>query len=175
MFWKKGVLKSEGKKWDTLKNWPLIKSPQFFSYPHETWWKLIPHKVIIFTKFHEDRTKIEDFLSMASFWKCAAFFSSDFRSLFKFQNHTLGGCSWLVYFGFSILDDSSPCPWYGATPFDILQVPNVSPIVSSPDKILCYVEPSYICFLILHLSVSRGGNSALAQNCITDRESMSHG
>ena len=29
-------LKSEGKKQDTFKNWPLIKNPQFLAYPHET-------------------------------------------------------------------------------------------------------------------------------------------
>ena len=31
------------------------------------------------TKFHEDKTKIVDFLLMANFWKCAIFFSSDFK------------------------------------------------------------------------------------------------
>ena len=30
-------LKSEAKKRDTYKNWPLIKNPQFLSYPYETW------------------------------------------------------------------------------------------------------------------------------------------
>ena len=29
-------VKSEAKKRDTLKNWPLIKNPQFLSNPHET-------------------------------------------------------------------------------------------------------------------------------------------
>ena len=29
-------IKSEAKKQDTLKNRPLIKNPQFVSYPHET-------------------------------------------------------------------------------------------------------------------------------------------
>ena len=29
-------LKSEQKKQDTLKNWPLIKNPQFSSNPYET-------------------------------------------------------------------------------------------------------------------------------------------
>ena len=87
----------------------------------------------------------------------------------------MGGCSRFVYSRFAIMDDTSPCTWYGATTFDILQVPNVSAILSSPDKILCHVEYGYIRFLILHLSVSRSGNSALAQSCITDGESMSHG
>ena len=31
------LVKSEEKKQDTFKNWPLIKNPQFLSYPHETW------------------------------------------------------------------------------------------------------------------------------------------
>ena len=30
-------IKSEEKKRDTFKNWPLIKNPQFLAYPHETW------------------------------------------------------------------------------------------------------------------------------------------
>ena len=39
---------------DTLKNWPLVKNPQFVSNPHETSSKWLTHEVIIFTKFHED-------------------------------------------------------------------------------------------------------------------------
>ena len=31
------LLKSEAKKQDTFKNWPLIKNLQFLSNPHETW------------------------------------------------------------------------------------------------------------------------------------------
>ena len=51
------------KKWDTLKSWPLIKNPlEFF----------------IFTKFHENRTKIVDFLLVANFWTCLGFLDSDF-------------------------------------------------------------------------------------------------
>ena len=72
------IVKSEAKKRDTFKNWPLIKNLQFLSNPHETWWKLSSHEVIIFTKFHEDRTKIVDFLLMANFWKCPVFFAPDF-------------------------------------------------------------------------------------------------
>ena len=37
---------------------------------------------LLFAKFHEDRTKIVDFSLMANFWKCAVFFSSDFKQLF---------------------------------------------------------------------------------------------
>ena len=73
---------SEKKKQHTFKNWPIIKNPQFLSYPHEIWWKWLPHEVIIFTKFHEDRTKIVDFLLMANFWKCP-FFASDFKKFFS--------------------------------------------------------------------------------------------
>jgi len=90
------------------------------------------------------------------------------------QCYSFGARSGNVYFCFAILVDTSPCTWHGATPFDILQVPNVSAILSAPDKILCYVEPSNIRFPILHLSVSCGGNSILAQNCLTNRESNSH-
>ena len=67
-------LKSEAKKRDNFKYCWKIKNPQFLSYPHETWQKYSPHEVIIFTKFHEDRTKIVDFLSMANFWKCPVLF-----------------------------------------------------------------------------------------------------
>ena len=30
-------IKSEEKKRDMFKNWPLIKNPHFLSNPHETW------------------------------------------------------------------------------------------------------------------------------------------
>ena len=66
-------IKSGAKKRDTFKNWPLIRNLQFLSYPNETWWKLSPQEVNIFTKFHEDRTKIVDSLSMANVWKCPFF------------------------------------------------------------------------------------------------------
>ena len=36
-FSKEKNLQSEEKKPHTFKNWPLIKNPQFLSYPHETW------------------------------------------------------------------------------------------------------------------------------------------
>ena len=39
-----------------------------------------------FTKFHENRTKIVDFLSMANFWECAIFFYSDFTKAGMTQN-----------------------------------------------------------------------------------------
>ena len=39
----------------------------FFVQSYETWQKQLPDKVIIFTKFHKDWTKIVDFLLMANF------------------------------------------------------------------------------------------------------------
>ena len=51
---------------NTFKNWLLTKNPQFFSNPHETLGKLLPHEVIIFTKCHEYWIKIVDFLLMAN-------------------------------------------------------------------------------------------------------------
>ena len=45
---------------------------------HETWSKLVPHELIILTKFHKDRAKIVDFLLIANFGMCAVFFYSDF-------------------------------------------------------------------------------------------------
>ena len=71
------------KKQDTLKNWPLVKNQQFFSNPNETWWKWLSHEAIIFTKFHEDWTKIVDFLLMAKFWTCLVFFYSDLRMFYN--------------------------------------------------------------------------------------------
>ena len=61
---------------DSLKNWPLVKNPQFLSNPHETLSKWSTHEVNIFTKFHEDQTRIVDFLPMVNFWMCP-FLSSD--------------------------------------------------------------------------------------------------
>ena len=40
------------KKSDTSQNWPLVKNPQFLSNPLETKAKLLPHELIILTKFH---------------------------------------------------------------------------------------------------------------------------
>ena len=38
----------------------------------------MPHEVIIFVKFHEDRTKNVDFLLLANFLMCLVFYSPDF-------------------------------------------------------------------------------------------------
>ena len=61
------------KKTDTLKNGQLLKNPQFLSNPHETWWKWLPHEVIIFRKFHEDWTKIVDFFTNGQFLRVSGF------------------------------------------------------------------------------------------------------
>ena len=71
----------------TFKNWPLIKHPQFLSNSHETLRELLPHEVIIFTKFHEDWKKIVYFLSMANFVTCAFFLAQTldcYNPYFKF-------------------------------------------------------------------------------------------
>ena len=46
-------------------------------YSHETWWKWLPHDIIIFAKFHEDSTKIVDFFYHRPIFR-RLFFSSDF-------------------------------------------------------------------------------------------------
>ena len=69
-----GDLKSEEKKRDMFKNWPLIENPQDLSNPHETLSKCLLHEVIIFTKFHEDRRKIVDFFTDGQFLCLETFF-----------------------------------------------------------------------------------------------------
>ena len=63
------------KKPDWAKNSLLVKNPQFWLYPHETWSKEQPHEVVIFTKFHEDRAKTVDFLLLVNFWPSPVFFA----------------------------------------------------------------------------------------------------
>ena len=75
------VVKSDEIKTRHVQNWPVIKNPHFWSYPHETLWKWLSHEVIIFTKFHEDMTKNVDFSSLANFWECLVFISSDFSKV----------------------------------------------------------------------------------------------
>ena len=60
-------LKSDSKKLDTFENLPMTENPHFLSYPHETWGKQSSHEVIIFIKFHENRTKLVDFLIIANY------------------------------------------------------------------------------------------------------------
>ena len=61
------------------------KSPTFV----QSFWKLvkIPHEAIIFTKFHEDCTKIVDFLFMANIWMCVFFSYSDFSCCSALMRH----------------------------------------------------------------------------------------
>ena len=75
-----GMIRSEQKKTDMSKSWPLIKNP------YETWWKYSTHEAIIFTKFHKDWRKIVDFLFMAKFLTCPSFFCSDFSNMASFKN-----------------------------------------------------------------------------------------
>ena len=65
------------KKQDTFRNWSLVKNLQFLSNPHETWLKWLPHELILFTKFHEDWTKIVEFLLMANLWTWSLFYVPD--------------------------------------------------------------------------------------------------
>ena len=58
------IMNISSKFW--VKNWPLVQNPHFLSYPHETLWKWLNYELIIFTKFHEDRTKNVDILLMAN-------------------------------------------------------------------------------------------------------------
>ena len=51
-----------------------IRHPHFFSCSHETCWKLLPHEVIIFTKFYRYQTTNVDFLLIDNFWTWALFF-----------------------------------------------------------------------------------------------------
>lgn len=56
----------------------LLKNPHILSYPYEIWWKS-PHKIITFTKFHENRTKNVNFLLIANLWMCLVFFDPVFN------------------------------------------------------------------------------------------------
>ena len=69
-----------------------IRHPHFFSCSHETCWKLLPHEVIIFTKFYRYQTTNVDFLLIANFWTWALFFffDSDFTIwTVKWKFHTI--------------------------------------------------------------------------------------
>ena len=65
-----------GEKRDTIKTWPIVKNPQFLFYYHETLRKWLSQEVIIFNKFHEERTKNMDFYLGHSWliYKCVLFF-----------------------------------------------------------------------------------------------------
>ena len=51
----------------------LVKVLQFLPYLHETWTKLVAHELVILTKFHEDKAKIDELLKIANFGMCAVF------------------------------------------------------------------------------------------------------
>ena len=61
-------------------HWPkkslLVKNLQFLFYPHETWLKKLTLEVVSLTKFHENRTKIVDFLLIVTFLASAIFCTS---------------------------------------------------------------------------------------------------
>ena len=62
-----------------------MKNPQFLSNPNDTVGKWLPHKVIIFFKFHEDWTKIVDFYYWPSF-EFVWFFLTQTLNWFFFQS-----------------------------------------------------------------------------------------
>ena len=51
----------------------LVKVLQFLPYLYETWTKLVPHELVILTKFHKDKAKIDELLLTANFGMCALF------------------------------------------------------------------------------------------------------
>tara|TARA_Y100001956_G_scaffold65575_1_gene66629 strand:- start:58 stop:282 length:225 start_codon:yes stop_codon:yes gene_type:complete len=51
----------------------LVKVLQFLPYLYETWTKLVPHELVILTKFHKDKAKIDELLKIANFGMCAVF------------------------------------------------------------------------------------------------------
>ena len=55
------------KKLDWLKNWLLVKNPQFLSNQADIQATLPTHELIILTKFHDDWQEIVDFLVTAKF------------------------------------------------------------------------------------------------------------
>ena len=72
-FWYSFGTKSPSKKTVQVQKLATIKDPQFLSNPQETWWKYLPHEVIIFSKFHEDRTKNVDLFINGQFLKVSHF------------------------------------------------------------------------------------------------------
>ena len=64
----------------------LVKVLQFLPYLNETWAKLIAHELVILTKFHKDKAKIDELLLTANFGMCALFlffFKFDSDSIIK--------------------------------------------------------------------------------------------
>ena len=68
------------KKWGAFRNWPLLKNAQFLFYYHETCWKWITQEEIIYTKFHEDKTKCR-FFSNGQILNVSRFFIQTLNSI----------------------------------------------------------------------------------------------
>ena len=61
------------KKLDWLKDWILVKDPQFLSNQADIQEILPTHGLVILTKFHKDLQKIKIFLAIAKFWASLLF------------------------------------------------------------------------------------------------------
>ena len=59
-----------------MKNQVLIKVLEFLSYHLETWSKWRSNGVVLWTKSHDDSSKILDSLLVVNLWSCLAFFES---------------------------------------------------------------------------------------------------
>ena len=92
----------------------------------QSWWnlvKMINSRGIIFTKFHEDWTKIVDFLLMAKFWACLVFsllrpYTKGYKLLIKcspirWNRYTLRKFRWHVFVNQNALFLSYTCIWLG--------------------------------------------------------------
>ena len=55
------------KTWTVKKIWSITKNLQFLSYHFETWSKRRAIEVVLLTKFHDDSSKIVDFLKIFCF------------------------------------------------------------------------------------------------------------
>lgn len=73
-------------KQDMFKNLLMVKLQHFLSYPHEPWWKISSHDVIIFSKLYENKKSIVDFLLLANLWIRLVFLFSNYIDLI-FSKH----------------------------------------------------------------------------------------
>ena len=55
------------KKIDWLRNWPLVKNPQFLSNQAEIHATSPTHELVILTKFHKDWQENMDFIGITKF------------------------------------------------------------------------------------------------------------
>ena len=74
--WKSLVKRSFFRNKCLSKLWLLIENLQTFSYHHETWLKWLDLWLFILTKFHDDISKILDFLLTVKFWTNLVFHQS---------------------------------------------------------------------------------------------------